>query len=201
MTVTELLCFRASEVFLANPNLLDEAKKELLGIKGLVSAHRGIQVEDGITAYALFEWETIQDHMNLKNDKSRYEPLMNQLRLAIAGQYEVQHIELKQDPSKAMSAPTTEFVRLTLKEGKSKEELVSLLDKISKELDGAKGAYPPATWGPSVENEGTFIHLVGWDNVEAHMEAIQANIDIFKSYIGPLSEIADIKQWHVKLTQ
>lgn len=66
----------------------------------------------------------------------------------------------------ALTAPTTEVSLLTLKEGKTKERLIHILNSVATKPEIANSQYGPLTWG-DVEGASDKVYLLfGWESVE-----------------------------------
>jgi hypothetical protein len=87
---------------------------------------------------------------------------------ASSGELESHYIDVDvADPSIPLSAPATEFVVFTMKEGVQSGDTYDLFVRLARGLDIAKGAHPPSYWGSSRNSPGNHILVyVGWDTVE-----------------------------------
>ncbi|PPQ75090.1 hypothetical protein CVT24_010155 [Panaeolus cyanescens] len=74
----------------------------------------------------------------------------------------------------AFSAPLTEWLFLTLKDGKTKDDIIPLLneirDKLAEDAKTISGLYVPMLWAQTVEDPRVFAALLGWDSVEVHRQ-------------------------------
>jgi hypothetical protein len=81
----------------------------------------------------------------------------------------IKHINFTQDgprPFPAITAPVSEILDMTLKEGKTKEDLVEVLAVLAPMLD-VDSPYPPPAWGESHEEPGNrYALLLGWNSAK-----------------------------------
>jgi len=76
----------------------------------------------------------------------------------------IKHVEFLQDPFPALSAPTTEILIMTLKKGKTQEELYDVLTILASKMD-VDGPYPSVSRGEVREEPGKgYALVVGWNN-------------------------------------
>lgn len=82
------------------------------------------------------------------------------------------HVHLSCEAYAALSAPLTEIVVWTLREGASRarvEELLAALVAVVSAIPFSKGMYG-AGWGPVVDDERTFVVLIGWSSMEVRSQ-------------------------------
>jgi hypothetical protein len=77
-----------------------------------------------------------------------------------------EHFAFESSTIPALSAPVTEIVFMTPKEGKSKEEVQAAIGILIVEMNKLKGLHPPVAFGYSLENENNAAALLGWDSIE-----------------------------------
>lgn len=81
---------------------------------------------------------------------------------------DVDRVKFSVDPTAALSAPITEFVFFTLKEGKT-------VDMIAPDLDVLAGqdtkTVISSIWGQSVDRADRLVMLVGWESLEVRRYA------------------------------
>lgn len=102
-----------------------------------------------------------------------YAKLMEAFKPAIAGNFERHYFEVNSALDKALTAPVTEIVVFPIKQGKSKDEVNSLIAALAKALDEAPRAYPPSLWGESIKSSGTILMAIGWESVEVRKSHIR----------------------------
>lgn len=84
----------------------------------------------------------------------------------MAGPRVTPHIYFDVDLTNAFNAPFTEFASFTLKEGQSRDELLTVLKKMRTGIDQVFSLkHAPCALGKCVENPETFYLVAGWDNV------------------------------------
>ena len=97
---------------------------------------------------------------------------------------------------KALEAPVTEIVTMTLNKGASKdtlEELVQELAKAANDSPPESGAVS-AAWGPCVEKDDVFFLTIGWTSVEVSAPSCLLDmpyrgnqwLGLARAIIGPL---------------
>jgi hypothetical protein len=93
---------------------------------------------------------------------------MNTLQQAASGDLESHYVDVNTvDPCIPLSAPVTEFVIFTMKEGIQSSDTYDLFERLTRGLDTSEGAHPPSYWGSSRNRAGNHILVyVGWDTVE-----------------------------------
>jgi len=195
--VTELVFFTSSEAFRSDPASIINNVGGILGkSEGMISAYHGPEIEDPSQAYLVVLWETLEHHKALISSPS-YPALMEGLKPAIGGPFEMLHAKFNKDPTKAFTAPVTEIAVLTATPGKPREEIGKLLDVISSQEPNSKVTL--STWGPVVEKEDVFILVVGWESLEAHKAVVASAPDDFKKVLAGLRDLATLKVTHAKL--
>lgn len=200
MPVVEFASFVASEALLANRDLLAGALDDVSKVNGCLRAYAGLQVEDKKTVYLAIVWETYEAHKTLM-DSPEYPALIEKLKPGLGGPLVMNHIPFNEDVTNALSAPTTEVITSKLKDGQAKDALLDeSASTFTKALNEAAGVHPPAAVGESKENPGTFIVLIGWDSVEAHLAAREQD-PRFKEYAKKAAPLADATVVHVNFVK
>ena len=74
------------------------------------------------------------------------------------------HVDFIKPYTPSQSAPTTEVLAITLKEGKTKADLWKVLEAITAKIDEENPKYAPVTWGQTLEDEKKFYLTIGWDS-------------------------------------
>ncbi|KIK07939.1 hypothetical protein K443DRAFT_604541 [Laccaria amethystina LaAM-08-1] len=198
MPVVEFASFVASEALLANHDLLEGAVDDISKVDGFISAYAGLKVEDKKTAYLAVVWETYESHKTLM-DSPEYPALIEKLKPALGGPLAMDHIPFNEDVTNALNAPVTQVITSKLKDGQAKDGLLDA-GTFTKALNEAVGAHPPVAFGESKENPGTFIVLIGWDSVEAHVAA-RGQDPRFKEYAEKAAPLADATVVHVNFVK
>ena len=81
-----------------------------------------------------------------------------------AGGATIKHVEFLQDPFPALTAPVTEILDMTLKAGKTKENLYDVLNLLASKLD-VEAPYPPLARGEVREEPGKgYLLVLGWNS-------------------------------------
>jgi hypothetical protein len=132
------------------------------------------------------EWETIEHHKNLMKHES-FDQLKKSLGPVFAAIPQTEHFAFESSTIPALSAPVTEIVFLTPKEGKSKEEVKAAIGTLLAEMNKLKGLHPPIAYGYSLSNENKAAALLGWDSVE---------VCVTRCNTGRISDISTISQAH-----
>ncbi|EPQ52516.1 hypothetical protein GLOTRDRAFT_140239 [Gloeophyllum trabeum ATCC 11539] len=195
--VTELVVFAASEAYQKDNTIVNGLVDILNKTPGKINTFHGPQVEDPNKGYLFVNWESLEHHKALMASPD-YPTLVEGLKPALAGDYELVHVKFDKDPTPALSAPVTEVVAIQIKEGKSEDELKKLLEQGAKiQLPGVVGS----TYGPIIEKPGCYIMAVGWPSVEEHQAARQTKSEESTKVLGGVLELADFKVGHAKLTK
>ncbi|KAJ6462432.1 hypothetical protein C8R45DRAFT_878603 [Mycena sanguinolenta] len=172
MSVVQRIAFTASNKF-ADPNVFDKSLEILKSKPGFVSSFHGLQIDDGKTGYIITVWQSVE-HYSFFVQGSAYSDFLAALKPAAADELEIHHVHTGGvDVNTALTAPTTELVLWTLKSGVTIEEITPLFMELGRSLNTSKGAHPPSLWAPSKDSGNHILVFVGWDSVEAHMEAVK----------------------------
>ncbi|KAF8627398.1 hypothetical protein AX17_006213 [Amanita inopinata Kibby_2008] len=199
MPVVEVLRFPASEAFISNRA---STAKPLLDIasaaEGNIHTFYGLQIEDNKTGFVVIVWETYEHHKKLIDSPS-YRQVREALGPLVAGEPQMLHVSFNTDITAAFKAPTTEFAFLKAKAGSSKKDCEETIQQLLDLLAPSKGLYPPPAWGESREVSDLFVTTIGWENVDAHVQA--ANQEEVKLSLGKGAGLFDATVTHVKLTR
>ncbi len=112
-------------------------------------------------------WETLEHHKALVN-RPGYPEILG-LKPAINGESKLYHIDFNNSPKAAVTAPTTEILILTLKEGKTKEHLDTILAAADPKIIADGGVFGPSAWGATQESSNVVILLLGWESSKVGM--------------------------------
>ncbi|KAI0668495.1 hypothetical protein C8Q78DRAFT_262739 [Trametes maxima] len=164
----------------------------------------GLKHEDKATAYLAIAWDTFEDHDRLMNDKGEYPRLgaSTESFFEPGGKGTMFHIRSTSEPWKALEAPVTEIAVFTLKDGHSKGELEQTVDAIAKRLDalGEPAGETLASWGPTVEKDNVVALFVGWQSVEAHVNAVTTDKEV-ADLITKVKTQSDLDLVHVAFSK
>jgi len=144
-------------------------------------------------------WETLEHHKALMNHP-KY-PKFIGLGPTIASKKDggtgitLFHVEFIKPFTPSHSAPTTEVLAITLKEGQTKEDLWKAVNAISAKIDSENPKHVPVTWGQTLEDEQKFYLTIGWDSSDAH-RSIMGDAS-FLPFLTDLRATAALKMVHV----
>ncbi|KAJ7600754.1 hypothetical protein C8J56DRAFT_911195 [Mycena floridula] len=200
MPVLHRVTFPASDAYKLNLTLAEPAVKVIADAEGYLGAWYGLQneVEGAELGHLVTAWETYEHHKKVV-DGPGYADIMAGVKPALKGPLDSHHIKVTMDHIPALSAPTTEFVSVTLKEGKDMAELLKVSERMINHLNGAKGAFPPIVFGTSIEEPTKIILVIGWGSRQIHMDAI--SVEPFTSTMGEIAQLADITFSHTDMTK
>jgi len=196
MPIIEIAEFAASEALLADPNIITPALDFLIKVDGCLGIYHGIAEEDKKTIFLIIVWETFEHHKALLDDPE-FPGIIGLGPSIFPDEIKVTHVKFIQDPFPALSAPTTEIVYTTLKEGKTQEDLYEVLTVLASKLD-VDAPYPPIAWGESLQEPGKRCGIVlGWNNSKEHFDLVER-----PSYATPIQNLfntVDLKMFHAAL--
>ncbi|KAK2465361.1 hypothetical protein APHAL10511_002715 [Amanita phalloides] len=200
MPVVEIHRFPASDAFIADQSIAKRLLDNLKGTKGQIERYYGLQIEDGKTGFLVLVWESYEHFVDLKNGSS-YLTLIEVFKaLHIEGAQSQIHVHFDGDTTPAFKAPTTEFVFAGAKEGVAStiEERKKAFYTITTKLRTVKG-FHGAVAGEIRGESDTFGAVLGWDSVDAHVQAVAT--EELKSAFEAFMEITSPVVAHVKLTR
>ncbi|PFH54109.1 hypothetical protein AMATHDRAFT_882 [Amanita thiersii Skay4041] len=198
MPVVEFLQFTASEKLISDRTIANPLLDILKGTEGQISTFYGIQVEDEKTGYLVVVWETYEHHKKLTESPS-YKDLLDAFKPLYTGEFTIRHIPCEVDPHTAFTAPTTEFALLR-PNGVGKEACQETIGELFQLMVTCPGIHLPMSWGVSREDSEAYYMIFGWDNVEAHVNAIHE--ERLQPMVHKMKEIFQvISVGHVKLTK
>ncbi|KAF8950637.1 hypothetical protein BDZ97DRAFT_1933653 [Flammula alnicola] len=195
MPLYEIITFPASEAFVADSATVLKAPAEFLStVDGLPSVFAGLAEEEK-TGFivAVGDLRTPQSH----DPTPGYPQIVGfGPAFASAGERSSFHVDFIADPKAgALTAPTTEVMVMTLKEGKTKDDLAAVLAVLGPKITAAEGAYEPLAWGETREEPGKKFYLfLGWESTKRHFEVVGES-----SYETPIHNLfgtVDIKMVH-----
>ncbi|PPQ83568.1 hypothetical protein CVT26_003974 [Gymnopilus dilepis] len=186
--------------YLADPNLVNPVIEFLKTVDGVLDTYIGIAEEEN-TLFAFVVWESLEHHITVT--KHPEYPQIMQLGPCIASAEEggsgltLYHVDFIKPYTPSQSAPTTEVLAITLKEGKTKADLWRVLEAITAKIDEENPKYAPVTWGQTLEDEKKFYLTIGWDSSDAHRQIM--GDPSFLPYLTDLRATAALKMVHVSL--
>jgi len=126
----------------------------------------------------------------------------------------IKHVEFLQDPFPALIAPITEILTMTLKEGKTKEDLYDVLNILASKMD-VDAPYPPVARGEIREEPGKgYALILGWNSSKVSLAScliylvlnfiLQEHFDLvgqpsYGALIQKLFDTVDFKMFHAAL--
>ena len=110
-------------------------------------------------------WESF-DHYKKLTESAGFPDLIESMKPAMAGPLQTLHAEVKTDPTTALEAPVTEVTIVSIKEGKTFEDVRPLGEALDASCHLLKGNHVPSSWGPVVQDVQKIGVAVGWDSVE-----------------------------------
>jgi len=194
MPIFEIAELVASEAFLADPNIITPALDFLVKVDGCLGLYHGIAEEDKKPIYLVIVWETFEHHKALI-DHPEYPGIIGLGPSVVPGGIKVKHVNFIQDPFPALSAPTTEIVDITLKEGKTKEDFYEAMTVLASKL-AVDAPYPQVAWGDSHEEPGKRYGLVlGWNSSKEHFDHVAQ--PSYVTLIQNVTNTVEGKMFHV----
>ncbi|PSS32078.1 hypothetical protein PHLCEN_2v2154 [Hermanssonia centrifuga] len=135
----------------------------------------GIEVQESQHLYLVNAWEAPENHTiapasNVEGARGEHSVDASASNL----EYHI-HVHFSEEPYTALSAPLTEIVLWTLKEGSPRAKVEELLTDLMTVVNGipTSAGMHKAGWGPVLENEKQFVVLIGWENMEAFQTAVK----------------------------
>ncbi|KJA21167.1 hypothetical protein HYPSUDRAFT_187695 [Hypholoma sublateritium FD-334 SS-4] len=193
MPAHEIVSFPATDAFAADPiGVLKTAAEFFATVEGCLGVYAGLAEEEK-TGSILIIWETLEHHKALVK-RPGYPEILG-VKPAINGESKIYHIDFNHSPKAAVTAPTTEVLVLTLKEGKTKEQLDTILAATDPKIIADDGVFGPSAWGATQESEGVVVLLLGWESSKKHLEVIGK--PTHTTFVESLKETADTKVVHV----
>lgn len=125
----------------------------------------------------------------------------------------IKHVEFLQDPIPALIAPVTEIFNMTLKEGKTKEDLYGVLKTIGDKME-VDAPYPSALGEIREEPGKGYALVLGWNSSKVSLAScliylvftfiFQEHYDLvgqpsYKDPIQKLFDTVDFKMFHAAL--
>ncbi|KIY71997.1 hypothetical protein CYLTODRAFT_418375 [Cylindrobasidium torrendii FP15055 ss-10] len=175
----EFFTFTASEAFQADPVAQFAPVNEIIKRgKGdgddVRSLHYGTVVGEPSKGYFILAWSSVKAHEAFKS-KPEYGELAKSFgERVLTAPLEVTHYTFADVPEKVLAAPDTEIAVFKLKEGKSEADFLKPWEeRLLPRLANTKGWHSSGGWGKSIEKEGHFVLLLGWESKELHLQAMQ----------------------------
>ncbi|KAF9472676.1 hypothetical protein BDN70DRAFT_998047 [Pholiota conissans] len=196
MPVHEIILFAASEAFADDPvDTLKNSREFFSKVDGCYSIHGGVseEVKNGLV---VISWESYEHHQAIK----KLEGFPQILGLApIFGQGDptkVYHVNFAESPDAAIAMNVTEVLTLTLKDGKTKEDLSEPMAVLASKLTVGDRCAKPLAWGETREAPGrVFFLFLGWETSQKLFEAISQRS--YEDFLCDLSAIVDIRMLRV----
>ncbi|KAG2153121.1 uncharacterized protein EDB93DRAFT_1082595 [Suillus bovinus] len=194
--VTKIMQFKPSPSYLQDPSRFVSELAAKSSAETIDGAYHGLEVEDPSNAFWVFEWASLSAHgaHHQTDDFKAVKETVKQIHTT-----EPTHMFVHfSDPSRIFSAPVTEFVTFTLKEGINMDALQPLVEQLQDKLQGTPEFYG-SSWAPVVDKPNVVHGVLGWESVQAHWDAVSSGP--LKEIIDKVKEVADLWLVHAKLTQ
>jgi quinol monooxygenase YgiN len=196
MPVPEIIVFAASDAYRADPKILKDALVQLSGIDGVQSSYIGYEFEEPTNVIWVIVYDTYEAHRSFVASDA-FSKFLAACKPALASKPEPIHIKITTDPAKSISAPVTEFAYITLKPGQKMDDLAALISRLAQAINVAEGVHE-SNWGVSIQKDDLYVGIIGWDNEEAHWNAVAVGTPCH-AIITKIRGIADISLKHVAL--
>ncbi|KAI0046024.1 hypothetical protein FA95DRAFT_1596498 [Auriscalpium vulgare] len=211
----------ASEAYIKDQSIIRPAFEYLRHYDGVHEIFSGIELESPSILVAI-DWDSIEAHEAYKNSPT-YQGYINLLIPELAGAATVVSVHFVVSPAPALRAPLTEFLWITPKADEDKS-VVATLEKLVAYGNNPQTGVIAASYGRAVETPGTYILVVGWSSVKAHVSERKSSTlyELFKglpsfaehlvqgngvahasfdTLVGELSAKAELTEVHSALTE
>ncbi|KAG2102223.1 uncharacterized protein F5147DRAFT_292298 [Suillus discolor] len=195
--VTKIMHFKTSSSYLEDPSrLISELTTTCSAgkIDGFSKAYLGFEVEDPTNAFWVFEWESLAAHDAYRQTET-FKAIQATAQKIYTGQPKHVFVNFS-DTSRIFSAPVTELVTSTLKEGVSMDKLEPLVTQFQAKLEGTPNFYG-SSWAPVIDKPNVMYGVLGWESVQAHRDTVSSGP--LKEIIDQVKEVADIWLVHAIL--
>ncbi|KAI6121032.1 hypothetical protein EV401DRAFT_1952933 [Pisolithus croceorrhizus] len=191
---TEILHFTVSEELESGRANLDNVRKLLSNVEGLNQSYFGPEAEDPSVLFIVNDWKSKDAHAKFLDspEGAAFEPAL----LPLSASPLVHHFALFDEIESRLTAPITEFVTFTLKQGNTTDELKPLVQDLYEKLKGSKMFYG-SSWAPVANRANMYHGILGWDTVEAHWDAVKDGPP--KAVIDEIKKVADLWLVHAAL--
>ncbi|KAG1885149.1 hypothetical protein F4604DRAFT_153779 [Suillus subluteus] len=199
--VTKIMYFKTTASYLQDPSrliaeLTTASSADIAPIEGLSKAYIGFETEDPSNAFWVFEWVSMDAHSTYRQtDTFKATQAVSQQIFASTPTSVFVNFS---DTSRIFSAPVTEFVTFTLKEGVSMDALQPLVTQLEVKLQGTPKFYG-SSWASVNDKPNVVYGVLGWESVQAHWDAVTSGP--LKDIIDEVKKIADLWLVHAILTQ
>jgi len=164
-------------------------------IDGMSKAYLGVETEDPSNAFLVVEW-TSKSAFDAYHESDDFKAAHTAAGEVFASR--PSHTLVQFPSTEAIfSAPATEFVTFTLKNGNTMDQLEPLVKQLQNKLPGTPMFYG-SSWAPVTDKDDVYYGVLGWESVQAHWDAVGSGP--LKEIIDKVKEIADIWLVHALLT-
>ncbi|KAF9221020.1 hypothetical protein BS17DRAFT_786378 [Gyrodon lividus] len=193
-SVAEIAYFTASEDYKSGSASLDGPLSQISKVTGLNKSYVGYETEDTTVLFWVNDW-TSKDAHEAFTKQVEYSDVVAASRPVFASQPTVNFVEFE-DTKGALGAPVTEFVTMTLKEGKTMAELEPLVQELHQKLAGTP-KFHGDSWSVIIDKPNVYHGILGWDTVKAHWDAVSDGPR--KEVIDRIKQLADLWLVHAVL--
>ncbi|KAG1744610.1 uncharacterized protein EDB91DRAFT_193608 [Suillus paluster] len=165
---TEIIIFGASEALRNDKSILLPALDLLSQVDGVqMPAYIGLQIEDPAIGYVFLNWDS-REHHEAAMAAPSHGPLRELLKPAFTSPGKKYHVIFNSDHpiQVVLQQPVTEVLLVTLKDPSYRAEVSDLFIKFK------ESAKKMLMFGPTLEDENLMFLVIGWESVEAHLEAV-----------------------------
>jgi hypothetical protein len=115
-------------------------------------------------SYHLLAWETYEHHLALMK-REGYPGIIGLAPVFGEGDPKLYHVDFIESPDTTLAQNATEVLTMTLKEGKTKEDLAAAVAVLGPKITAEEGCAKPLAWGETREEPGkTFFLFLGWES-------------------------------------
>ncbi|KAF8155018.1 hypothetical protein K438DRAFT_1987245 [Mycena galopus ATCC 62051] len=202
MPATQRITFTASAAYLSDPAILNTALNIVKAAQGYISCFHGLQIDDdGKTVYFIGMWKSSKAYDAFVQGAT-YPDFVSALDCAVEGDLEIYSFEHDAgDLTVPLVAPVTELALFSMKAGIKSEDTLHVFRELARGLDGAPGAHAPCCWAPSRECESKISVDVGWDSIEAHLDAVKEGTELHKLIQAVLEKKESVVGGHAHLVK
>ncbi|KAG1872504.1 hypothetical protein DFJ58DRAFT_762013 [Suillus subalutaceus] len=205
--VTKIMYFKTTASYLQDPSrliaeLTTASSADIAPIEGLsklivdrLRAYIGFETEDPSNAFWVFGRSSLRHTSSNRQDTFKATQAISQQIFASTPTSVFVNFS---DTSRIFSAPVTEFVTFTLKEGVSMDALQPLVAQLEEKLQGTPKFYG-SSWASVNDKPNVVYGVLGWESVQAHWDAVTSGP--LKDIIDEVKKIADLWLVHAILTQ
>ncbi|KAJ3514134.1 hypothetical protein NLJ89_g2545 [Agrocybe chaxingu] len=186
----EILWFTPSEGFVQRPDHFVDLVSKGSGGNVMIRNYHGHAIDQPGSRVWVMVWKSLAHHRDFMEHEAYIDVALPVME-AMVGAGDITQVLLNNlsDFERALSAPVTQFIQITMRPWHDKSyELLPLIEQLKKDLKTIPGCFV-SCWGPSVEKDTVHVGIVGWNSIDDRDAAVDGPLYNIIRQVRELSKV------------